>query len=117
MSKKSLIISVAIALVGVFVFVVIPVYVRSHNVPSAAPCVNRLMQIDAAKQEWAFEHNKTTNDVPTWDDIYPYLWSGFTNSWFTNGRPVCPEGGSYTLGRVGVPPTCSIGGPRHSIPQ
>jgi len=117
MSKKSVIAIAAIALVGILVVVVIPAYVRAHSQRSAAPCVNRLMQVEAAKEEWALEHSKTTNDVPTWDDLYPYLWSGFTNSWFTNGRPVCPEGGVYTLGRVGVPPTCSIGGPRHSYPK
>jgi hypothetical protein len=116
MSKKFII---ALATVAVVVVVAdgLRWYVRTHTIPSAAPCVNRLMQIQAAKEEWALERNKTTNDVPTWDDLYPYLWSGFTNSWFTNGRPVCPEGGTYTLGRVGVPPTCSIGGPRHSYPQ
>ena len=91
-------------------------YVRTHAIPSSAPCVNRLMQIESAKQEWAIEDNKTTNDVPTWRDLYPYLAESFTNYYFTNGKPVCPEGGTYTLGRVGVPPTCSIGGPRHSYP-
>jgi hypothetical protein len=117
MSKKSIIAFVVVALAGIFLVVVIPAYVRVHRLPSAAPCVTRLMNVDAAKEQWALERHKTTNDVPTWDDLYPYLWSGFTNSWFTNGRPVCPEGGTYTLGRFGVHPTCSIGGPRHSYPQ
>jgi hypothetical protein len=66
-------------------------YVRTHNSPSSAPCVGRLIQINAAKEEWALEHNKTTNDIPTWNDLYPYLSSSFTNIWFTNGQPVCPE--------------------------
>jgi len=117
MSKKFIIAALGLALVGIFVVAVIPAYVRAHSQRSAAPCVNRLMQIDAAKEEWALEQKKTTNDVPKWDDLYPYLASSFTNNWFTNGRPVCPEGGTYTIGRVGVHPTCSIGGPRHSYPQ
>jgi sensor domain CHASE-containing protein len=107
----SVVLTIFVLAVLVFAFVI-----RPMATSAAAPCVNRLMQIEAAKVEWALEHNKTTNDVPTWDDIYPYLSSDFTNRWFTNGRPVCPEGGTYTLGRVGVPPTCSIGGSRHSIP-
>jgi hypothetical protein len=117
MSQKFLIAVVVIALLGIIVVLVLPAHIRSSFQSSEAPCVNRLIQIDAAKQEWALEHNKTTNDAPTWDDLYPYLSSSFTNEWFTNGMPVCPEGGTYTLGRVGVHPTCSIGGPRHSYPQ
>jgi len=84
---------------------------------SAAPCVNRLMQINGAKEQWALEYGKSTNDVPTWKDLYPYLSSSFTNSWFTNDKPVCPEGGVYALGRVGELPTCSVGGSGHSHPR
>lgn len=115
MSKTFIIVLAAIA--AVVLAVGIPNFIRARNTPSSAPCVNRLMQIDSAKQEWALENGKTSNDVPTWGDIYPYLSSSFTNRWFTNGTPVCPEGGTYTLGRVGVHPTCTIGGPRHSYPE
>jgi hypothetical protein len=117
MSKRAKI-AFSIALLAVIVIaVVIPAFIRAYSTPSSAPCVNRLMQIDGAKQEWAIEKGKTTNDVPTWDGLYPYLSSSFTNRWFTNGTPVCPEGGTYTLDSVGVHPTCSIGGERHSFPK
>jgi hypothetical protein len=117
MSKKVLIAAMITVLVGIIFAIAMLAYFRATFQPSAAPCVNRLMQIDAAKQEWALEHGKTANDVPTWDDLYPYLESSFTNRWFTNGQPVCPEGGTCHIGRVGMHPTCSIGGPRHSYPQ
>jgi hypothetical protein len=83
---------------------------------SAAPCAARLIVLDGCKQYWAQANNKTTNDTPTWDDLRGYLPSEWTNNYWTNGIPFCPEGGTYTLGRVGVPPTCSIGGSRHSMP-
>jgi hypothetical protein len=66
------------------------------------------MLIDAAKQTWASKENKTTNDVPTWDDLKPYL--------RIQGLPKCPDGGIYTIGRLDEMPRCSIGGPRHSLP-
>ena len=69
-------------------------------------CINNLRQIDAAKQQWALENNKTANDVPTEEDLLPYLRNDF---------PVCPSGGTYTIGAVGVPPTCSY--PGHVLPQ
>ena len=91
-------------------------YVVTHTEKATAPCVVRLIAIDGFKTEWALEHNKTTNDIPTWGDLRPYLPDEWTNRDWTNGRPICPDGGTYSLGRVGKPPTCSIGGPYHSVP-
>ena len=70
-------------------------------------CINNLRQIDAAKQQWALEYNKGDDAVPLAQDLLPYL----------KGQvfPVCPGGGTYTIGAVGVPPTCSI--PGHVLPQ
>ncbi len=67
-------------------------------------CINRLRMIDGSKQQWMLEHQKTTNDVVTWDDIRPYL------SREGKAIPACPAGGTYTLGRLSEPPTCSIPG-------
>jgi len=70
-------------------------------------CINNLRQIDAAKQQWALENEKTANAVPTAQDLLPYFRDGLF--------PVCPAGGTYTLNAVGVLPTCSISG--HVLPQ
>jgi hypothetical protein len=79
-------------------------YVRTHTMPAAHPCVNNLAVIDGCVQQWTLEKHKTTNDTPTWEDLRPWLTRG------TNYQvPVCPQGGTYTLGRVGESPTCSIG--------
>jgi len=69
-------------------------------------CINNLKQIDAAKQQWALVNNKTDVDVPTAQDLQPFLKSG--------SLPVCPGGGTYTINAVGLPPTCSI--PGHVLP-
>jgi chromosome segregation ATPase len=70
-------------------------------------CINNLRQIDAAKQQWALENDKTADAVPSAQDLLPYL----SNLVF----PVCPSGGTYTINAVGVPPTCSV--PGHVLPQ
>jgi hypothetical protein len=62
-----------------------------------------LRQIDGAKQQWALENNKAATAAPSWDEIRPYLGRGPLST-----VPRCPEGGSYTLGRVDEPPRCSI---------
>ena len=64
-------------------------------------CLTKLSQISSAKDcGWALEHGKTTNDTPTWEDLRPYLKDPTPFS--------CPNGGTYTIGRVGEMPTCSI---------
>jgi hypothetical protein len=115
MSKKFIITLLAVAVVVLAISV--PNFNKARSSRAAAPCINRLMQIDSAKHQWALEQSKTTNDSPTWAEIYPYLSSRFTNVWYTNGTPVCPEGGVYILGRVGKPPTCSLGkqDPNHHV--
>ena len=70
-------------------------------------CIGNLRLIYAAKQAWALEKNKTDTDVPTEQDLLPYIKGGVF--------PVCPSGGIYTIGPVGQPPTCSISG--HVLPQ
>ena len=73
------------------------------------------MIIDACK------HNIDTSRIGgrklTWEDIEPELASyAFQYKW-SNGVPHCPDGGTYTLGRIGEPPKCSVGGPDHKRGQ
>jgi hypothetical protein len=69
-------------------------------------CINNLRQIDAAKNQWALENNKTAADLPTLNDITPYLKDGIF--------PACPAGGLYSINAVGEVPTCSV--PGHVLP-
>ena len=66
-------------------------------------CFSNLRQIDSAEQSWAVENHKTTNDAPTWSDLDNYL---------RRTNIVCPAGGTYSLGRIGDVPACSI--PEHA---
>lgn len=79
----------------------------THFRKATPPCKVNLQNIEHAKKIWATEEEKSTNDVPAWEDIRKEI----------NGSklPVCPEGGTYSLGRVGESPVCSIGGPRHTL--
>ena len=72
-------------------------------------CQDNLVQLETYKFMWASE-NQTTNDTPTWDDLRQF----FPDHW-SNGIPVCLAGGTYTIGRVGEKPRCSVGGDGHSL--
>jgi hypothetical protein len=110
-SRKTIIWTLIIALVFVSAAIfIVPHFVRASAYSPSHECQNNLRVIEAAKDQWAVENNKMTNDTPTWDDIRPYM-SLYLK---TNKFLKCPEGGIYTLGKVGQLPTCSIGG-YHSI--
>jgi RNA polymerase sigma factor (sigma-70 family) len=78
------------------------VYVDAEtpNLPRAI--ANTLRSIDGSKQQWALEKRKQNADVPTWEDIRPYLNSG------TNGgrRDFIKALGeeNFVLGAVGEKP-------------
>ena len=105
--------------IGVIVFLavnaaVLPRVIRARNTSASNACVNNLRQIEGAKETWVVDNKNTTNDALTWDAIRPYL--------RRDEVPKCPEGGAYTLGRVGEPPKCSlgpsfVGGKSHTLTQ
>ena len=96
---------VALGVIALLGAIAIPNFVGGYTSPINA-CINNLRQIDGAKQQWALEKQKGSNDVPTHAEVALYLKN--------NKFPVCPARGKYTLGRGGVDPTCSI--PGHVLP-
>jgi outer membrane lipoprotein-sorting protein len=78
----------------------------SLQVQQRNACINNLRQIDGAKNEFALEKGKKTGDTVAEADIAPYIRGGIL--------PTCPSGGTYTIGKVGENPTCSI--PGHVLP-
>jgi hypothetical protein len=82
-----------------------PIFQRARRTPATNGCINNLRCLDGAKQTWALENHKGSNDIPMWSDIILYLPKNCTN---------CPQGGKYRLGRVGPNPLCSF--PRHRLP-
>jgi len=91
----------------------LPALIRARNTSASNACVVHLRQIAGAEETWAVENHRT-NGVVSWNDIKPYLWH--------QQVPQCPDGGTYTLGRVGEPPRCSlapafVGGRSHELPK
>jgi hypothetical protein len=76
-----------------------------HSITSALNvCINNQRSIGTAKEEWALHSGATNGAAISWNDIAAY---------FSNGFPICPEGGKYELGKVGESVTCS--NPKHQI--
>jgi hypothetical protein len=103
-STAALVLLPAVAVPGMLAAIAIPNFVKARTTSQQNACINNLRQLDAAKNQWALEKGKKSGDVPTKEDLMPFL-----RSW-----PVCPQGGIYTIGSVGESPTCSI--PGHKLP-
>ncbi len=100
-------IGLSIFLVPMMLAIAIPNFVKARDTAMENACINNLRMIDAAKQQWALENGKTGGDVPTAQDLKPFLKNGIF--------PTCPAGGTYTIGAVSNAPTCSI--PEHKLPD
>jgi hypothetical protein len=92
----------ALFVIPLMVAIAIPNFVKARDTAMMNACINNLRQIDAAKNQWALEGSKKPGDVPTAQDLKPYLKNG--------ALPVCPSAGIYTIGAVSNAPTCSISG-------
>ena len=112
MSKKLIPYLIAVALIGVVAVVALPNFIRARTTSAQNACMNNLRQLDGAIQQWGLENKKTTNDIPRLDDLKPYI--KLTS---LGELPRCPAGGTYTAGRVGARPRCSVGGEGHTLPQ
>jgi hypothetical protein len=97
----------AVIFIPLMLAITIPNFVKARETVQTNLCVNNLRLIDAAKQQWALQNSKNPGDVPTEADLKPFLKDGVF--------PVCPAGGTYTIGAVSNSPTCSISG--HQLPE
>jgi len=88
----------------------LPSFIRAKKTTATNACVDNLRQLEEAKRAWNIDNHKISNGLPSWEDLRPYLPTGWEN-----GRPLCPEGGVYVLGRTNELPRCSIGGQGHTL--
>ena len=100
-------IAFAVFFIPMMMAIAIPNFVKAREVSMHNACINNMREIQTAKNQWALQKDKTAGDVPTADDLTPYL---------QDGRfPVCPAGGRYVIGAVSNEPTCTF--PGHQLPE
>jgi hypothetical protein len=99
---------------GVYIFlmaaVVIPNIDWGNRVADENICINNLRGIFQAKAEWAQINHKLPTDIPTITDLIG------TNKFLLRSIPVCPFGGTYTIGAVNENPKCSLATRGHKLP-
>jgi len=107
-------IMIVVAIIGLLAAIAIPNFVRARATSQANACINNLRQIDGSKQQWALENNKVGTDLPVDTDIQIYLGRGNGGQLLNvaGGQVLnkinCPASGTYTIGTVQTPPSCSL---------
>lgn len=104
-----------LCVIGIIVAIAMPNFNSGPRTSPANACINNLRQIDAAACEFALETHLTNGDrinFPT--DLTPYIKLN------KDGKiPPCPQGGVYSIKKVGESPTCSLSNtvtPVHILP-
>jgi competence protein ComGC len=106
-------IMIVVLIIGILLAIAIPNFIRARETSRAHSCMANLKQIEAAKEQWAMDHQVPLTGVePADTDLYG-------PDSYIRSAPVCPSAGTYTLGDMATPPVCSIGttaSPAHTLP-
>jgi hypothetical protein len=111
LGRKRLVVTLPVALIFLVVTAAwIPSIDWGNRVSNQNHCINNLRFIYMAKAEWAQANHKLPTDVPTVADLIG------TNKSLLHSIPVCPSGGTYTVGAVNEDPKCSLATHGHKLP-
>lgn len=92
-----------IGIIGLLLAIAMPSWFRARQTAQAKSCQHNLKQLSGAKERWAMDNQKGADDTPAMSDlVVPGL--------YLKNTPACPNGGTYTIGRLSETPTCSIAG-------
>ena len=94
-------IMIVVLIIGILLAIAVPNFVKARESSRTKACVANLKQIDAAKEQWAMDTRAADNATPQWSDLVG-------TDKYMKAQPVCPSGGTYTIGNVATSPSCSI---------
>ena len=90
---------IVILIISVIMAITVPSLMRARETAAAKSCIANLRRIDQAKEQFAMECGKKTGDTVEWSDVVPV---------YIRSRPSCPLAPTYTIGLIGVNPTCPV---------
>lgn len=101
---------------GIGAAIMVPGFAKARQQSQLNACQENQYKIYAATQQWAMEKRIAAGQSPQWSDLVGP--NGYVRS-----MPVCPAGGTYTLGVIGdirqgiddTLPSCSL--PNHPYPE
>ncbi|MDP8298965.1 MAG: prepilin-type N-terminal cleavage/methylation domain-containing protein [Candidatus Tantalella remota] len=98
-------IMIVVAIIGLLAAIAIPNFMKARERAQTNACIANLKQFDGAKSLLALDDSMSTGeDIEMSDLVTSYI----------KRTPVCPAGGTYTIGAVGTTPTCDVA--NHVLP-
>lgn len=97
-------IMIVVAIIALLAAIAVPGFLRARKRAQGTTMKNDLRLIDAAKDQYAIEYNKT-NQQPVWSDLTPYFKPGSRLATATSGTDLFNE--PYTIGDLSTPPKIS----------
>src|SRR5438270_99292 len=96
-------IMIVVLIMATLLAVAMPQFQAAGRRARATACQRNLKEIMCAKERWAMDNNRGPLDTPSMTELaVPGV--------YMKGTPVCPSGGTYTVGRLDEIPACSVGG-------
>lgn len=92
-------IMIVVMIIGILLAIAVPNFIKARETSRARSCVGNLKQVDSGKEQYAMEAKLANGAAVTLANLVPD---------YVKRDPVCPSGGTYTIGNVGTDPTCSI---------
>src|SRR5438034_8590105 len=93
-------IMIVVLIIGILLAIAIPNFVKARETSRTKSCIANLNQIETAKDHRATDTRAASTATPETTDLY-----GTTA--YVKNTPVCPSGGTYTIGNLATRPTCN----------
>ena len=91
-------------IIGILMAIAIPNFFSARSNSSKSSCIANLKDIEVGKELWSAALQKTSSDTPSKTDLV-----GSTGNGYMKSFPICPLGGTYTIGNMATLPTCTKG--------
>ena len=107
-------IMIVLLIMGTLLAIALPGFSNSRDTTQKNICVNNLRQVSAAKNEWAVETNRSSDEVPALSDLAPYF-KGGTDKVYCSQDSSKSFNSSYAIQAVGTEPVCKINPAKHTL--
>jgi prepilin-type N-terminal cleavage/methylation domain-containing protein len=101
-------IMIVVALIGMLSAIAIPNFIKQRQYSQSRACIKNLSTMEAAKQIWGVESGRKDGDIPLDTDL-------IGANLYIKAMPVCPAGGTYDIGAIGVNASCTQSAAGHSL--
>jgi type II secretory pathway pseudopilin PulG len=99
---------IVILIISILLAMALPNFIQSRDNSRKAACITNLREIADAKDQWAMDTKAADTATPASTDLAPN---------YINVFPVEPQSGTYTIGNMDTPPTCSYASEGHILPE